>query len=444
MPDHLAQWFRFEILGLVQLEFKYDSDPSKEGGHILKELKRQFHEVYLDPTYVPDHDFNVVRSKILHEVFHKHLIPLIIREQKEAATARTRHYMHMLLYRSYRTKLAFPPLQPPSAESFADPRGDFDDDQLENFRIPKIMTVCHSRAGCDPHFVISTVGADGSDPMVLDHFSHQKRRLGANAMSKLDSTQNTVLRRDLELKHKLDQYMDRYGNIYAIVIGCHSLITRELFRFLDEYMKEERNLQNSVYYFDEHVSQLIASGKKHAHGEAYLVAESLARFVVDPLSEASKLFGARELPLIFRLQVHPEQSMISNAKRRDIAARVVVDYLSTRDYPVTHKIFSAQPMQARLILQFVPGLGPRKARLVSDQLCDNRNGLQTREDLKFMLDSVPVIGSVTFMNCAGFLAGFDSIFCITASLWSPRIDVFKMIVLLVSPAANLRFSGLGS
>jgi hypothetical protein len=408
MPDHLAQWFRFEKQGLVQLEFKYDSDPSKEGGHILKELKRQVHEVFLDPTYHFEHEFNVVRSKILYEVFHKHLIPLIVREQKEAATARTRYYIQMQLYRSYRTKLAFPSLQPPSADSFTDPRGDLDDDQLENFRIPKIMTVCHSRAGCDPHFVISTIGADGSDPIVLDHFSHQKRRLGVDAMSKLGSTQNTVLRRDLELKNKLDQYMDRYGNIYAIVIGCHNSNTRDLFRFLDEYMKEERNLQNSVYYFDEHVSQLIANGKKHAHGEAYLVAESLARFVVDPLSEASKLFAARELPLIFRLQVHSEQSMVSNAKRRDIASRVMVDYLSTREYPVTHKIFSAQPVQARLILQFVPGLGPRKARLISDQLCDNRNGLQTREDLKFLLDSVPIVGNVTFMNCAGFLAGYDN------------------------------------
>jgi hypothetical protein len=268
------------------------------------------------------------------------------------------------------------------------------------------MTVCHSRAGCDPHFVVSTVGADGHDPMVLDHFSHQKRKLGADAMSKLGvSSQSIVLRRDLELKHKLDQIMKRYGNIYAIVVGCHNAQTRELFRFLDAYMSEEQHMAGCVYYFDEHVSQLVADGKKHAHGEAYLVAESLARFVVDPSSEASKLFAARELPLIFKLIVHPEQSMISNARRRDIAARVMVDYLSTDKYPVSYKIFSAQPVQARLLLQFVPGLGPRKARILSDKLCDNRNGLQTREDLKIHQDSVPIIGDVIFMNCAGFLAG---------------------------------------
>jgi len=407
MPDHLAQWFRLEKQGHVQLEFKYENDPNKEGGHALKELKNQVYEVYMDLKYDADHEFNVVRSKILHEVFHKHLIPLVVREQKEAATARTRYYMQMLLYRSYRTKLAFPPLQPPSADCIMDPKDDLDDDQLENFRIPKIMTVCHSRAGCDPHFVISTIGADGRDPLVLDHFSHQKRRLGADAMSKLGSTQSNLLRRDLELKHKLDQYMNRYGNIYAIVIGCHNSNTREMFRFLDEYMKEERNLQDSVYYFDEDVSRLVASGKMHANGEAYLVAESLARFVVDPCAEASKLFAARELPLIFRLVVHPEQSMISSAKRRDIAARVLVDYISTGKHPVSYQIFSAQPVHARLLLQFVPGLGPRKARLISNQLCDNRNGLQTREDLKFQLDSIPIIGDVTFMNCAGFLAGYE-------------------------------------
>ncbi len=415
MPDHLAQWFRLEKQGLVQLEFKYENEPSKAGGHALKELKNQVYEVYMDSKYDADHDFNVIRSKILHEVFHKHLIPLVVREQKEAATARTRYYMQMLLYRNYRTKLAFPPLQPPSADCIMDPRDDLDDDQLENFRIPKIMTVCHSRAGCDPHFVISTIGADGRDPLVLDHFSHQKRRLGADAMSKLGSTQSNILRRDLELKHKLDQYMNRYGNIYAIVIGCHNSNTREMFRFLDEYMKEERNLQDSVYYFDEDVSRLVASGKMHANGEAYLVAESLARFVVDPCAEASKLFAARELPLIFRLVVHPEQSIISSAKRRDIAARVLVDYISTGKHPVSYQIFSAQPVHARLLLQFVPGLGPRKARVISNQLCDNRNGLQTREDLKFQLDSLPIIGDVTYMNCAGFLAGYEIHFFICSA-----------------------------
>jgi hypothetical protein len=166
-------------------------------------------------------------------------------------------------------------------------------------------------------------------------------------------------------------------------------------------------MRGSVYYFDEHVSRLIANGKQHAHGEAYLVAESLARFVVDPSSESSKLFAARELPLICKLLVHSEQGMISNMKRRDIAARVLVDCLSSDKHPVSYKIFCAQPFQARLLLQFVPGLGPRKARLLSDKLCNNRNGLQTREDLRIQLDSVPIIGDKVFANCAGFLAGCE-------------------------------------
>jgi hypothetical protein len=394
MPDHLAQWFRFEKKGYVQLDFKCLADihdPMCEGGQVLRELKRVASKVYLDAKYDAHHEFNVVRSKILNEVFHKHLIPLIVREQREAAAARTRYYIEIHLYRSFRAELAFPPLRPRKGQ------------KKVGF---KIMTVCHSRAGCDPHFVISTVGTGGCDPMVIDHFSHQKRRLGADTMSKLGvSSQNAVLCRDLELKQKLDQIILRHGNIHAIVIGCHNIHTRELFRFLDAYMSEEQRMAGCVYYLDEQVSQLVVDGEKHAHGEAYLVAESLARFVVNPLSEASKLFAARELPLIFKLIVHSEQSMITDARRRDIAARVMVDCLSTDKYPVSHEIFSAQPVQARLLLQFVPGLGPRRARILSDKFCDNRNGLQTREDLKIHQDSVPIIGDVIFMNCAGFLAG---------------------------------------
>jgi hypothetical protein len=201
--------------------------------------------------------------------------------------------------------------------------------------------------------------------------------------------------------------MNKYGNIYAIIIGCHNSKTREMFTYLDSYMREERKMQGSVYYFDEHVSRLIAAnGERDACGESYLVAESLARFIVDPSSEASKLFAERELPLICRLVVHPEQGIISDSKRRDIATRVMVDYLSTDSHPATlsYKIFSAQPAQARLLLQFVPGLGPRKARLLSDQLCENLR-FQNREDLKIRLDVVTIIGDVVFMNCAGFLAG---------------------------------------
>jgi hypothetical protein len=168
-------------------------------------------------------------------------------------------------------------------------------------------------------------------------------------------------------------------------------------------MRLERRMGDCVYYFDEQVSQLVADGEKHARGEAYLVAESLARFATNPVREATKLFAARELPLIFKLVVHPEQSMISNARRRDIAARVIVDSRATR--LVSHEIFSVQPEQARLLLQFVPGLGPRKARIMSDKSCGNWKGLQTREDLKNHHDPHPIIGDVIFLNCAGFLAG---------------------------------------
>ena len=413
-PDHLAQWYRLEKQGWVKLEFQYEENlgtvRGQVGADVLRKLKDQVKSVYFDLNSDPDDEFNMVRGKILNEVFHKHLIPLIVREQKEASTARARQYMQIRLYRNYRAKIAFPPLQPPLESKIQYPTGDFDDVQKENFRIPKIMTVCHSRVGCDPHFVISTVGA-GSEVTVVDHFSHQKRRLGADAMRKFgDVSTNPVLQRDPELKHKLDQIFQRYGNIYSIVVGCHNLSTRDLFKFLDEYMKDVQHLSGKVYYFDEQVSQLIANGKPHAYGEAYLVAESLARFVVDPSAEASKLFAARERPLIHKLQVHSEQGMISNSRRREIAARVMVDYISTNEHPVSFQIFCAQPAQARLLLQFVPGLGPRKARRLADQLCDNRNGLETREDLKCQFDSVPIIGDVTFMNCAGFLSGFVFLF----------------------------------
>ncbi len=388
MPDHLAQWFRFEKKGYVKLDFKCVADPHDptcKGGCVLRELKSAVNKVYLDPNYDVQHDFNVVRGKILHEVFHKHLIPLIVREQREYAQTRTKKNIELNLYRSFRDKLAFPPLRTRKGQK------------------DSLMTVCHSRAGCDPHFVISTVDDQGFC-LVLHHFSHQKSRLGADAMAKFGvSSESTVLCRDLELKHKLDQIMERYDNIYAIVVGCHNAQTRELFRFLDAYMRLERRMGDCVYYFDEQVSQLVADGEKHARGEAYLVAESLARFATNPVREATKLFAARELPLIFKLIVHPEQSMISNARRRDIAARVIVDSRATR--LVSHEIFSVQPEQARLLLQFVPGLGPRKARIMSDKSCGNWKGLQTREDLKNHHDPHPIIGDVIFLNCAGFLAG---------------------------------------
>ncbi len=396
-PDHLAQWFRLEKQGHVQLEFKYENEPSKEGGNALKNLQNQVHEIYLDSKHDADHDFNVIRIKILNEVFNNHLIPFVVREQKEAATARARCYMQMLLYRCYHTKLTRAPLQPPSVCRNMNSIDDLDDIH----RIPKIMTVCHSRAGCDLHFVISAIGADGRDAVVLDHFPHQKRQLGADAINKFGSTHSNILRSDLELRHKLDQCMKRYGNIYAIVIGCHNPNTREMFRFLDEYMKVERKLQKSVYYCDEDVSRLIASGKTHANGDAYLVAESLGRFVFNPCAEVTKLFAARECPLIFRLAVHSDQGLISDAKRRDIAARVLVDFISNGKHPLSYQVFSTQPEDARLLLQFVPGIGPRKARVISS----NCYGLQTREDLKRLIDSMHVIGRVVFMNCAGFIAG---------------------------------------
>ncbi|PIO69013.1 hypothetical protein TELCIR_09184 [Teladorsagia circumcincta] len=154
-----------------------------------------------------------------------------------------------------------------------------------------------------------------------------------------------------------------------------------------------------VYIMDNEAAKvyMLSKGAITEHSgypPTLLQAISLARLLLDPLWEYAHLWNADDD--IFCLNFHPLQSEVSkddlsNALSREIINRVNevgVDVNRCLEHPHTANV-----------LQFVCGLGPRKATHLLKMLKQHDHLLESRTKLVTLCRMGPKV----FMNCAGFI-----------------------------------------
>ncbi|KAK6743076.1 hypothetical protein RB195_010379 [Necator americanus] len=137
-----------------------------------------------------------------------------------------------------------------------------------------------------------------------------------------------------------------------------------------------------------------ATSEHSGYPPTLLQAISLARLLLDPLLEYAHLWNADED--IFCLGFHPLQGEISKEVLSNVLARELINRVNEVGVDVNRCL--EHPHTAN-VLQFVCGLGPRKATHLLKMLKQHDHLLESRTKLVTLCRMGPKV----FMNCAGFI-----------------------------------------
>jgi transcription elongation factor SPT6 len=196
----------------------------------------------------------------------------------------------------------------------------------------------------------------------------------------------------------------RQHNPTAVVLGTDGYSTRTLFTLIERCMQQLRDEDDSfkpkpITFMDTNIAHIYANSKRAkdefpGYPAGLLRAISTARRLLDPLPEIAGLCNQDNE--IASLQLHqlkelvPKDQLLSRLERPFLAVVNSVGVEINR--VVDHKW--VEPL-----LQFVCGLGPRKAQALLQSL---RGRVRSRKDLQ------KVLGSCVYTNCVAFLRIFHT------------------------------------
>ncbi|KAI8824048.1 SH2 domain-containing protein [Fimicolochytrium jonesii] len=126
----------------------------------------------------------------------------------------------------------------------------------------------------------------------------------------------------------------------------------------------------------------------------YLV--SLGRKVQDPTTEYAGLMMAHDFRDVLALQLHPLQRFVPDVKLKWAAQKAFVNVVNSCGVDIN---LAAQHAHRATTLQFVAGLGPRKAQSFLSKISRLGGRLETRAQLI----RKSLCGKRVFMNCASFI-----------------------------------------
>ncbi|KCV68968.1 hypothetical protein H696_04388 [Fonticula alba] len=203
----------------------------------------------------------------------------------------------------------------------------------------------------------------------------------------------------VELDHKdLVAFIYQFRPV-AIVIGTFGMETRSLFRFMDDLIKT-RNIQTELLYVDGSAARLKEQRVIHTdpslmeYDTNFRFAVHTARRLLDPLEELASLFTAQND--ILSLRVHSLQRELPGSLLLDIFTRAFCMSVAHVGVDINRSISAPHFGHS---LQFVPGLGPRKAEGLKLAISHNLTFLNSRDQLISEL----ALGSCVYINCAALL-----------------------------------------
>ncbi|CAL8073118.1 unnamed protein product [Orchesella dallaii] len=190
---------------------------------------------------------------------------------------------------------------------------------------------------------------------------------------------------------------------HLVVIGGESrdalMIQTDVQEIIEQLMNEDVFPSINIEIMDNQLAKVYANSHKAAHEfpEYPLLmkeAISLARRMLDPLLEFSQLCNPDEEILCLRF--HPFQDHVP---KEDLLDHVYVEFINrTNEVGVDLNRILSEPHTANVV-QFVCGLGSRKAAALLKVLKLNSQRLENRTQLI----TVCHMGPKVFINCSGFI-----------------------------------------
>lgn len=329
-----------------------------------------------------------VQAKILQRLIFRELLPLFRRELRYKLQRRAEACVAALCYDALRCRLDMQPYRLPDGKLFrdrdledvtsslddsdSDSGSDSDDsssDDTEDDSVnpalwhptPRVCGMVIERAGSSDGVRVHCVNADrGGSFMRYSYFDRllieaERGRRSAPSTQETDAA-HSALRRFLLA-----------GGIDVVVVGASDLLARDLHRLLTELalrIKPKRRFQ--VVFGSVEVPRIFAASDlcpkeyKMVYGLGACQALGLARALQDPLAAHLQLWSDHpgSPNLLLHLKYHRLQELLLRERLETTLLQAAVTTVAGVgvDVNAIRKRPHLQPL-----LQFVPGLGPRKA-----------------------------------------------------------------------------------
>ncbi len=372
-------------IAFTSIQFLEILKAEKEGFITLKvEIPQDYHEnellhemegLYLSEGY---NLWNEERKLIIRAAFSQHLYPLLEKELRQKLTEDAAARVTVKCMEKLHNKIIAGPyrLPPPTKEAT-----EKKEDPPEKKEDLKVMTCCWGPVNMPTLCV------------VLDQEGEVISHIKLSFLGVLESDPRRAQDTD-----KLKQFITEHKP-HIIGIGAQ-FESRRLYEDVRAALSvTEPNLPHNVHltYLDPEVSRIYQSSTR-AEREfsdfppTLRQAISLGRMLLDPLIEIAGL--CNENNEILCLQLDTLQGMVNKDYLVKMLERCFINVVNNLGVDINR---AAQHKFAGSVLQFVAGLGPRKAASLLNNIFRKGGKITTRAELESYM------GPTVYKNCAGFI-----------------------------------------
>ncbi|AES81104.2 putative ribonuclease H-like domain, transcription elongation factor Spt6, DNA ligase B [Medicago truncatula] len=376
-----AQWLliqKAEEEKLIQVTIKLPEE-------YLNKLIDQFNELYISDSVSRSAQlWNEQRKLILHDAFFRFLLPSMEKEARSVLASKAKHWVLMEYGKALWNKVSVGPYQQKENDLSSDDEA-----------APRVMA-CSWGPG-NPQTTFVMLDSSGEVQDVLYTGSLTLRSQNANDQQRKKNDQERVLK-----------FMTDHQP-HVIVLGAANLSCTRLKEDIYEviYKMVEENPRDvghemdglSIVYGDEALPRLYEnsriSSEQLPSQQLGIVrrAVALGRYLQNPLAMVTTLCGPRKEILSWKLS--PLESFLNPDDKLGMIEQVLVDVTNQVgldiNLAISHEWLFAP-------LQFISGLGPRKAASLQRSLV-RAGSIFTRKD--FLTEHK--LGKKVFVNAVGFL-----------------------------------------
>ncbi|KAL8562544.1 hypothetical protein ACOMHN_045809 [Nucella lapillus] len=371
-----------ETDGLLETSIAIDDEDSSTKTTTYFEEVRQLY--YRDEFSHLVQQWNIQRSEALQHALERILYPQIEKELRDKMIAEAKEGIITACSRRLYGWLKVAPYQPEQQED------DYDDDDANNG--VRVLGISYSEAQDTAAFT-ALIDGDGlvTDYMRLPFFTLRKKSYRAREQEL----------KEKDLKKLKEFILNKKPHVIAVTSESRTsaMLVDDIKEILAELEQEEQIAPISVELVDNEVAMIYENSTKakmefKEYPAPLLHAISIARRIQDPLVEFAQLCNTDEE--ILCLKYHPMQDLVSKEELLIAINLVFINRVNEVGVDINQCI--AFPHTSSL-LQFVCGLGPRKASYLLKILKQNNSRLENRTQLV----QVCHMGPKVFINCAGFI-----------------------------------------
>ncbi|KAG0518636.1 hypothetical protein BDA96_09G193000 [Sorghum bicolor] len=326
------------------------------------------------------------RKMILDDAFFNFLLPSMEKEARSLLTAKAKHWLHMEYGKQLWKNVTVAPWKKKDADK---KDADIDLDDESELRV---MACCWGPGKPATTFVMLDSSGELVDVLYAGSISNRSQGVAEQQRKKND--QQRVLK-------FMTDHQPHVVCVGASNYNCRQLkddIYEVIFRIVEDHPRDVNpQMENlSVVYGDESVPRLYENSRISSDqlpGQPGIVkrAVALGRYLQNPLAMIATLCGPGKEILSWKL--HALEQFLTPDEKYEVVEQVMVDATNQIGFDVN---LAASHEWHFSTLQFIAGLGPRKASALQKDLV-REGSIFSRKEL------VKPLGRKVFMNASGFL-----------------------------------------